>query len=52
MAEKLSFMGKKLSFNESFHQDESCLLALSLLHNSREDGGKQVSSHFDEKLSF
>ena len=34
------------------HQNESCLLALSLLHNSREDGGKQGSSHFDEKLSF
>ena len=29
-----------------FHQNESCLLALSLLHNSREDGGKQGSSHF------
>ena len=35
-----------------FHQNESCLLALSLLHNSREDGGKQGSSHFDEKLYF
>ena len=29
-----------------FHQNESCLLALSLLHSSREDGGKQG------KLSF
>ena len=35
-----------------FHKYESCLLALSLLHNSREDGGKQGNSHFDEKLSF
>ena len=35
-----------------FRQNESCLLALSLLHNLREDGGKQGSSHFDEKLSF
>ena len=35
-----------------FHQNESCLLALSLLHNSREDGGKQGSFHIDEKLSF
>ena len=26
--------------------------ALSLLHKSREDRGKQGSSHFDEKLSF
>ena len=38
--------------NECFHQNESCLLALSVLHNSGEDGGKQGSSHFDEKLSF
>ena len=36
----------------AFYQNESCLLALSLRHNSREDGGKQGSSHFDEKLSF
>ena len=35
-----------------FHLFESCLLALSLLHNSREDWGKQGSSDFDEKLSF
>ena len=34
------------------HQNESCLLDLSLLRNSREDGGKQGSSHLDEKLSF
>ena len=33
-----------------FHQDESCLLALSYLHNSREDGGKNGISHFDETL--
>ena len=38
--------------NEVFHQNESCLLGLSLLHNLREDGGQQGSSHFDEKLSF
>ena len=31
---------------------ESCLLALSFLHNLREDGGKKGSSHFDEKLSL
>ena len=35
-----------------FHLNESCLLALSLLHNSREDGDKQGSSHFDEKDLF
>ena len=29
---------------------ESCLLALSFLHNLREDGGKKGSSHFDETL--
>ena len=35
------------------YQNESCLLALSLLHNSsREDGGKQGSSHLDEKKTF
>ena len=27
-------------------------LALSFLHNSRENGGTNSSSHFDEKLSF
>jgi len=26
--------------------------ALSLLHNSREDGGRKGRYHFDEKLSF
>ena len=31
-----------------FLQNVSCLLALSLLHNSREDGGKKGSSHFDK----
>ena len=35
-----------------FHQNESCLLALSLPHNSREDGGKQGSSHFDKTLQY
>ena len=34
------------------YQNESCLLALSFLHNSREDGGKIGSSHFDETLSI
>ena len=34
------------------YQNVSSLFALSLLHNLREDGGKQDSSHFDEKLSF
>ena len=33
-----------------FNQNENCLLALPLLHNSKEDGGKQGSSYFDEKL--
>ena len=38
--------------NESFfYQNESCLFALSFFHNSREDGGKQGSSHFDKKNS-
>ena len=35
--------------NEFFYQNESCLLALSLLHNSREDGGKLGSSHLNRK---
>ena len=35
-----------------FHQNEGCLLALSFLHNSKEDGGKKGSSHFDETLSL
>ena len=30
----------------------AAFLALSFLHNSREDGGRKGSSHFDEKLSF
>ena len=33
-----------------FDQNESCLLVLSFLHNLSEDGGKDVSSHFDETL--
>ena len=35
-----------------FHQNESCLFALSFLHNSLEDEGKKGSSHFDETLSL
>ena len=35
-----------------FHQIESCLLALSFLDNSREDGGKKGSSHFDATLTL
>ena len=34
------------------YQNESYLFALSFLQNSREDGGEQGSSHFDETLSF
>ena len=30
----------------------AAFLALSFLHNSRENGGTNSSSHFDEKLSF
>ena len=30
----------------------AAFLALSFLHNSREDGGKKGSSHFDEKVSL
>ena len=35
--------------NENFF---ICLLALSSLHNSREDGGNEGSAHLDEKFSF
>ena len=37
-----------------FHENESCLLALSFLHNSREDGGKKGSSqsHFDKTPQY
>ena len=47
---RISF-AKKVNTVVSY-QNESCLVALSFLHNSREDGGKQGSSHFNEKLSF
>ena len=38
--------------NESFSSNESCLFALSFLHNSREDGDEKGSSHFDKILSL
>ena len=41
-----------LSKWEFFIKMRAAFLALSFLHNSREDGGKKGSSHFDEKLSF
>ena len=36
---------------KGFHQNES-YLGLSFFHNSREDGSKKGSSHFEETLSF
>ena len=41
-----------LSHWEIFIKMRAAFLALSFLHNSREDGGKKGSSHFDENLSL
>ena len=41
-----------LTKRERFIKMRAAFLALSSLHNLREDGGKKGSSHFDENLSF